>query len=145
MTLRHVGQNVGNVAGINQVKVKSAEFCVLSAEIFDAKKRRHEELLIMQTLNWLESHIGTLKDCEDIINQFCWFLSIVEANSKWYIKSGEVVIYSADNRDSIDTFLYAMALGLNTMPPHIGNKLVEDTKAWCDSLSGLPPSDKPDD
>ncbi len=53
----------------------------------------------------------------------------------WYVKSGEVVIYNSDTRGGGDTLLYAMALGLNSFPPHIGDKLTKDMKIWCEELS----------
>ena len=91
----------------------------------------------MQKLHWLASHIGNLDDCEKIINRFCWYLSAVETkDGKWHVMSGEAVIFTSDNREAVDAFLYGMGLGLNTFPPHIGKKLIADMKEWCDEITG---------
>lgn len=76
-----------------------------------------------QTLNWLESHIGTIDDAEHIINAFHWFLTVEGINGQWTIRSGEKVIFTADSRDAVDAFLYGMALSYKGLPPHLYAKL----------------------
>lgn len=76
-----------------------------------------------QTLNWLESHIGTLEDAEYVINAFHWFLNVEEIEGQWTIRSGEQVIFSADSRSAVDAFLYGMALSYKGLPPHLYAKL----------------------
>lgn len=76
-----------------------------------------------QTLNLLESHIGTIEDAEHVINAFHWFLNVDEINGQWTIRSGETVIFSADSREAVDAFLYGMALSYKGLPPHLYAKL----------------------
>ena len=76
-----------------------------------------------QTLNWLESHIGTIEDTQHIINAFHWFLTVDEINGQWTIRSGENIIFTADSRDAVDAFLYGMALAYKGLPPHLYAKL----------------------
>jgi hypothetical protein len=78
---------------------------------------------VKQTLNWLESHIGTIEDAELVINAFHWFLNVDEINGQWTIRSGEQVVFSADSRESVDAFLYGMALSYKGLPPHLYAKL----------------------
>lgn len=76
-----------------------------------------------QTLNWLESHIGKIEDAELVINAFHWFLTVDEMNGQWTIRSGENIIFSSDTRETVDAFLYGMALSYKGLPPHLYAKL----------------------
>lgn len=90
----------------------------------------------MQTLNWLESHIGSIDDGLQLINRFHWFLSIVEADrgnkKRWFVKGGEKVIFSADSREAVDAFLYGMSLAYAGIPDPLFDQLVEATKHWIE-------------
>lgn len=77
----------------------------------------------MQTLNLLDEEIGTIDDARLIINDFHWFLSIDNVLDQWTVKSGEKVIFTADSREAVDTFLYGMALAYKGLPPHLYAKL----------------------
>ena len=76
-----------------------------------------------QTLNLLETHIGTIEDAEHIINTFHWFLTVDEINGEWTIRSGEKTIFSADTREAVDAFLYGMALSYKGLPPRLYGKI----------------------
>lgn len=77
----------------------------------------------MQTLNLLDEEIGTIDDARLIINDFHWFLSIDNVLDQWTVKSGEKIIFTADSREAVDTFLYGMALAYKGLPPHLYAKL----------------------
>lgn len=91
----------------------------------------------MQTLDWLDTHLGTIEDAQDLINRFCWYLDILENNGKWYVTTGDEekhVIFSADNRDAINTFIYGMALAYGGIPEHLLQPLENDMKDWVANL-----------
>jgi len=69
----------------------------------------------MHTLDWLETHIGSIDEGVNLVNRFHWFLSIIESHGpqRWYVKSGEAVIFSADSQEQIDAFLFSMRLVQN--------------------------------
>ena len=88
-------------------------------------------------LVWLNTHIGNIDDAKDLINHFCWSLEITEQEEIWYVTTGDVekhVIFSADSRESVDTFLYGMGLAYAGIPGHLSNQLEKDIKAWTASL-----------
>ncbi len=63
----------------------------------------------MQTLDWLESHVGSLEKGLELVNRYFWFLRIVSNDdlSRWYAIAGESsVIFSSDTREAVDAFLY---------------------------------------
>jgi len=91
----------------------------------------------MQTLNWLETHLESLDNAvETLNNNFCWALKIHESQGRWYVTSGEEphVIYSSDSRDGVDAFLYGMGMAVMGIPQHLFDQLSKDMKEWCDSL-----------
>ena len=87
----------------------------------------------MQTLDWLDTHVGSIEDGIELTNRFHWFLSVVKATviegelPYWYVKGGEKVIFSADSREAVDAFLYGMSLVYSVIPPLLFDKLVEET------------------
>ncbi len=88
----------------------------------------------MQTLNWLESHLESLDEIVKTLNRdFCWNMEIVEGlnGSKWFIKSGESVIFTADNRDAVDAFIYGMGI-----PDNLFDDLRKNMQAWCADVTG---------
>jgi hypothetical protein len=91
----------------------------------------------MQEMNWLESHIGSIDDAVKVIDQFIWEISIIQSDKRWYVCTGSQekhVIFSADTRDAVDSFLYGMALALVGIPSPLFEKLVEDMAEWRASL-----------
>ena len=77
----------------------------------------------MQTLNWLEKQIGTIHEAQEVINAFHWFLTVEQIGNNYTVRSGEDTLFSADNREALDAFLYGMALAYKGLPPHLYAKL----------------------
>jgi hypothetical protein len=92
----------------------------------------------MQTLDWLDTHIGTMEEAQKLINRFCWNLKIIETNGRWFVTTGsdeeKTPIFSADNRDAVDSFVYGMALAYSGIPEHLFNALEKDIQDWIKSL-----------
>lgn len=85
----------------------------------------------MLIMPWLESHIGTFEDGLNRINQFHWFLSIVEkGEGQWIVKGGDQVIFATDSRETLDAFLYGMSLAYAGIPDDLFERLVKDTEDW---------------
>lgn len=90
----------------------------------------------MQTMNWLWAHLGSIDQVIKLLNEsFCWNLSIVQGGSHWFVRAGDQEIFSADNRDAIDAFLYGMGLSLSSIPEPIFSGLTKDMKQWCETHS----------
>jgi hypothetical protein len=89
--------------------------------------------MVMQTLNLLDTHVGSIDDGIQLINRFHWFLSVERVTvieggiPYWYVKGGESVIFSADTREAVDAFLYGMSLAYAVIPPPLFDRLVEAT------------------
>jgi hypothetical protein len=74
---------------------------------------------LMQQLTWLDSHIGTIEEAVDLLNSFHWNISIRQSEEVWYVLGGEKVIFQSNQRDSVDAFLYGLALGYAVLPTHL--------------------------
>lgn len=82
----------------------------------------------MQELTWLKSHIGSLEDGTELINKFYWHLTINEKDGTWFVKGGEKVIFRADSRESVDSFIYGMALAYSIIPETLVEQFREEFK-----------------
>lgn len=80
-------------------------------------------------MHWLETHVGSLDKCVELSNDYFWNLVIFEGSDhKWYVKSGESTIFTADNRESLDAFLYGMGMAYAGIPEHLFEKLISDSR-----------------
>lgn len=84
----------------------------------------------MLKMNWLNSQIGTLDNGIEQINQLYWFLNIIENTSKngWTVTTGESVILKADSKESVDAFVYGMALAYSIIPEEDFDNIVTEIK-----------------
>jgi len=73
----------------------------------------------MQELKWLNSHIGAMDDAIKLINQFYWHISVQQIGEEWIVRSGDPIILRSDNKDSVDAFLYGIALAYSIIPEHM--------------------------
>ncbi len=91
----------------------------------------------MQTMNWLDTHLGSIDEAIKIINQFSWDITITEHNNMWHVMTGKAeqhTIFSADSREAVDAFLYGMGLAYICIPSPFFERLSKDIKDWHDSL-----------
>jgi hypothetical protein len=70
----------------------------------------------MPELTWLDSQVGSLEQGIELINRFYWNIEIQELDQEWVVKGGELVLLRAENKDSVDAFLYGMALAYSVFP-----------------------------
>jgi hypothetical protein len=68
-----------------------------------------------QDLIWID-RIGSLDAGVKLINEIGWTLKFGETNGRWYIQSGEKVIFSADTPRAVEAVLYGMALAYSVLP-----------------------------
>lgn len=89
----------------------------------------------MQTLNRLESDLGSIETAVHMLNEdFCWDISVVEFHKKYIVKSGQTVIFSCDSQESLEAFLYGMGLSLKGIPEPYFSQLSKVMREWCDSM-----------
>jgi len=91
----------------------------------------------MQEMTWLDTHLGSLDDAIKVINDFKWYISVVESNGIWYVTTGDRekhVIFRADNREAADAFLYGMGLAYSGIPGEFYDQLVKDVNEWFEDL-----------
>ena len=72
--------------------------------------------LLMQERSFLPSHIGSEKEITEIINKFHWNISCEKSGNLWIVKGGEKVLLRTDSHESLDAFLYGMALAYSVLP-----------------------------
>jgi hypothetical protein len=71
---------------------------------------------------WLETHLGDLENAVSVINNYGWHLTISHQNDQWYVLTGKNekrVIFHANSRELIDTFLYGMGLAAVSIPGYL--------------------------
>ncbi len=90
----------------------------------------------MQTMDWLETHLGSIEEAVEVINQFSWDITLTEANGTWYVMTGKAekhTIFSANSREAVDAFLYGMGLAYIGIPSPLFERLSTDVKEWHDN------------
>ena len=78
----------------------------------------------MQELTWLDTHIGSTERSTELINQFHWNISCTKSGQQWLVKAGEKVILRTDSRESLDSFLYGMALAYSIVPENLKTQFI---------------------
>lgn len=69
------------------------------------------------TMNWLDSHVGSMEEGIELIKKLFWPISYFRAeDGSWYVMSAESVILSTDSRETLDAFLYGMGLAYAGIP-----------------------------
>ena len=69
------------------------------------------------TMNWLESHVGSMEAGIELIKKLYWPIHFFQHDDGiWYVMSAESVILSTDSREVLDAFLYGMGLAYAGIP-----------------------------
>ena len=79
----------------------------------------------MQTLDWLESHVGDLDQAIALANQYHWNLTIVEHDDRCFVKGGEKVLFSSKSKEALQAFLYGMGLAYSVIPDELTTRFRE--------------------
>lgn len=100
----------------------------------------------MQKMNWLESHLGSLDMAIESANDLYWNMRLEERENKWFIWAGDQILFMTDNHESLDAFLYGLALAYSILPEPafeiikkevrklIGEELVEEIEQNDNSI-----------
>lgn len=83
-----------------------------------------------QELRFFKSHAGSFEEGIELINRYPWNLRVEQKEIEWLVWAGDQIILRTDSRDSLDAFLYGMALASSIMP----NSLIEQ----LNKLNGHP-------
>lgn len=79
--------------------------------------------------HWLESHIGSFESIPELAGKLFWHLSAFQgSNGRWYVKTGESVIFSSDSEEAFDAFLYGMGLAYAGIPEDLLESLADDLR-----------------
>ena len=70
----------------------------------------------MQILNWLEGYVGSIDDAVVSANQLYWGIEVKQHSQRWTVQSGDQALLISDNRESVDAFLYGLALAYSILP-----------------------------
>lgn len=71
----------------------------------------------MQELKWLD-HLPeqSLAGGMRLLEQLRWHLSVNEEHGVWIVRTGDQPLLRADSKDSVDSFLYGLALAFSVLP-----------------------------
>jgi hypothetical protein len=84
----------------------------------------------MQELRWMEplpDH--TLEGGLRLLDELKWNIKVTEADQHWYVNGEHVRFLKTSSRESVDAFLYGLALAYSAMPREILNQLRQWVKA----------------
>jgi hypothetical protein len=83
----------------------------------------------MLELRWLD-HIAEqrIEGGIKLLQELKWNLSVTESNAVWFVQGGDQTILKASSRESVDAFLYGMALAYSVIPEEI----LSQFRAWTD-------------
>jgi hypothetical protein len=80
------------------------------------------------TMDWLESHIGSLDAGVELARKMYWPLHIEREDDTWYVMSAEQIILSSNSRVVVDAFIYGMGLAYAGIPKDLLDKLSWELK-----------------
>lgn len=75
------------------------------------------------TMNWLESHVGSLDAGVKLAKKLHWPLHVEQEGKTWFVMSAEQVILSSDSQEVVNAFLYGMGLAYAGIPEDLIDNL----------------------
>jgi hypothetical protein len=74
----------------------------------------------MQQLNWLDQLPDqTLEGGVSLLNELEWNLNIRQIDNFWHVSAGHRGLLKTSSRESVDAFLYGVALAYSVIPKQI--------------------------
>jgi len=97
----------------------------------------------MQTLSALDRlPSGSLECGIELLNKMRWHIRVTPSSSgTWVVLTGHSVLLRTDSRETVDAFLYGMALSHASLPP----KLQDDYRAFMLASEGYDANNPPGD
>jgi hypothetical protein len=84
----------------------------------------------MQELRWMKPlPDDTLEGGLRLLDELKWNVSVTEADGHWYVNGGHVRLLKTSSRESVDAFLYGLALAYSAMPKETLSNLRQWAKA----------------
>jgi|SRR6516162_5860839 hypothetical protein len=82
----------------------------------------------MQQLQWAsELPEQTLEGGVKLPQELQWNVTVTESEGVWFVRGGHRKLLKTSSRESVDAFLYGLALAYSVMPREILNQL----RAWA--------------
>lgn len=73
-----------------------------------------------------QGRVGSLERALHLCNLLGWNLKIVEEDGKCMVFTGDKPLFSSDSRETVDSFLYGMALAYSAFPQEYIEKFREN-------------------
>jgi len=78
----------------------------------------------MQDLSWSSAlPSGSLDEGVKLLKSLHWNISVEQHNGTWIVSAGEKILLKTSSKDSVEAFLYGLALAHSTLPKHILRQL----------------------
>lgn len=80
----------------------------------------------MATLTW-SGYIpnNNWQGAMNYLNNFCWQLSLQEAEQEWRLWSGDQLLFKGDTQAELESFLCGMAMSLAVLPDDLLREIQE--------------------
>jgi len=86
----------------------------------------------MQQLQWARAlPEQTLEGGLRLLQELQWNLAVTESEGVWSVSGGHRSLLKTSSRESVDAFLYGLALAYSVMPQAILNQL----RAWVEKAT----------
>lgn len=72
-----------------------------------------------QKLHYLESHIGSIEQGIELINQLGWNFSTKEVSDSTIVLAGDQPVFASDSQEQVTAFIYGMALAYSIVPDDV--------------------------
>jgi hypothetical protein len=59
----------------------------------------------------------------DLLNRFQWNMAVEQHGSEWRVYGGHKILIRSDSRETVDAFIYGMALVHALLPENFATKL----------------------
>lgn len=84
----------------------------------------------MQELRWID-HLPnqTLEGGLSLLEELMWNITVRQTDHGWFVNGGHKTLLKTSSRESVDAFLYGMALAYSVMPDSILDRLKAQAKA----------------
>lgn len=87
-------------------------------------------MIVMPMLNQFPNK--NIEEGIKILDKMYWFISTGKENDNWNVYAGEKVIFRTDSKETLDAFLYGMALTFVPMPEKLVDYFSEEIKRWVE-------------
>jgi|HubBroStandDraft_6_1064221.scaffolds.fasta_scaffold35565_3 hypothetical protein len=81
----------------------------------------------MQELSMIDQVPGhSIDGAVRLLNELKWSISVTETNGTWSVAAGHKLVLKTSSRETVDAFLYGLALAYSVLPKSI----LEQFRKW---------------